>query len=130
MKENNLTVTINKPISIVFQFCITPPNSTKWIPGVVKEETSTFPITNGTIYFLTNVKGKISKVKVINIVENKYVEWISEDINYHCSYSLKEVDKNTTELLYREWEDNGEIDGPFTQEVLNKLKQAIEKSFG
>jgi len=127
MKENKLVVRINKPLSVVFQFCITPPNSTKWIPGVVKEETSSWSIKKGTIYFLTNEKSEISKVIVVNIVENKYIEWVTNS-NYHCSYSLKTVNANTTELLYCEWVNKGEIDGPFTQEILDKLKEVIEKN--
>lgn len=126
MKVNKLEIQINKPVSIVYQFCITPPNSIKWIPGVVKEETSELPIKVGTIYFLTDENGEISKVTVVSLKENEYIEWISEDNNYHCSYSLKPINENRTEMIYREYVDNGEIEGPFTQEVLIKLKSVVE----
>lgn len=126
MKENKLEIQINKPILVVYQFCITPPNSTLWIPGVVKEETSELPIKVGTIYFLTNGNDEISKVTMVDLKENEYIEWVSEDKNYHCSYTLKPISDNETEMIYREYVDNGEIEGPFTQEVLNKLKSVVE----
>lgn len=101
MKENRLEIQINKPVSVVYRFCITPPNSTLWIPGVVKEETSELPIKIGTIYFLTNNSDEVSKVFVVNIKVNEYVEWISEDKNYHCSYSLNPINNNDTKMIYR-----------------------------
>jgi hypothetical protein len=126
MKENKLEIQINKPIWVVYQFCITPPNSTLWIPGVVKEETSEYPVKVGTIYFLTNNNGEISKVTVVDLKENQYVEWVSEDKNYHCSYTLI-CENNQTRMIYKEWVDDDQIEDPFTQGVLEKLKQVIEK---
>lgn len=126
MKQNRLVIQIKKPIPELFKFAITPPNSTLWIPGVVKEETNDFPVRIGTIYKLTNENGNVSEMAVVNIKENKIVEWISSDKNYHCRYTFISLDKNTSELQYFEWVNIGEIQEPFTQKVLDKLKSVVE----
>jgi hypothetical protein len=126
MRENKLTIQINKPIHEVFKFTITPPNSTLWIPSVVKEETNEWPIRIGTIYKLQNNKSERSEVIVANLKENEFIEWISKDKNYHCRYTFKIIDKDISELEYAEWVDRGQIDEPFTLEVLEKLKLVLE----
>ncbi len=127
MKDNRLTIQIKKPIDEVFSFTITPPNSTLWIKSVIKEETNEWPIRIGTVYKLQNKNGEYSEVVVAALKENKFVEWISKDQVYHCRYTFKNIDKNTTELEYYEWVDEGELEGPFTSDVLKKLKSVIER---
>ncbi len=127
MKKNRLAVQINKPVSVVFKFTITPPNSTLWIPSIVKEKTNEWPVRKETVYKLKNEKGEWSRVTVSAIKENKFVEWISQDKNYHCRYELKPIDKNSTDLKYYEWVDQGKINEPFTKAILEKLKSVLEK---
>ena len=127
MKDNRLTIQIKKPIDEVFSFTITPPNSTLWIKSVIKEETNEWPIRIGTVYKLQNKNGEYSEVVVAALKENKFVEWISKDQVYHCRYTFKNIDKNTTELEYYEWVDEGELEEPFTLDVLKKLKSVIER---
>lgn len=126
MKENRLTISINKQLHDVFLFCITPPNSTKWIPDIIHEETSEWPVKVGTIYTLTNNKGEMSRVIISQIVNDEMIEWVSEDGNYHCRYTFKSFEPNITKLQYNEWVDKGEIDGPFSVEILDKLKEVLE----
>lgn len=128
MRENKLTIQINKPVHEVFKFTITPPNSTLWIPSVVGEETSEWPVKAGTIYKLQNEKGGHSEVIVTNIKEDELVEWISKDRSYHCRYTYKSIDKNTTEVEYFEWVDERDLEEPFTGETSNKLKAVLESS--
>ncbi len=126
MKENKLTIKINKSVQEVFEFTITPPNTTRWIDSVVKEKTSEWPVKVGTIYTLQNKKGDPSEVIVSAIKENEMVEWISKDQNYHCRYIFKSKGDNITEFEYYEWVDKGDMEEPFTQETLEKLKKVIE----
>jgi len=126
MKKNRLKITINKSVQKIFQFTITPPNSTLWIPSVVSETTNEWPIRIGTIYKLTNSNGESSEVIVTNIIKKKLIEWISKDKNYHCRYSFKSIKKNTSELEYYEKVDKGDIKEPFTLSVLEKLKKILE----
>jgi len=126
MKKNKLIVEINRPIDKVFKFTITPPNSSKWIPGVVKEETNEWPIRIGTVYKLTDKDGKSSEVVVKAIKENVMVEWITRDKNYHCRYTYKPVNEDLSKLEYFEWVDTGDIEEPFTQSTLESLKKALE----
>lgn len=128
MKDNKLIIRINKPVSKVFTFTITPPNSTLWINSIIKEETNGRPIRAGTIYKLQDNNGEHSEFIVTNIKENKIVEWASKNKNYHCRYMFKPVDKNTTEFEYYEWVDDGEFEEPFTFEILEKLKSVLEYS--
>ncbi len=126
MKANKLVIKINKSVSEVFKFTTTPPNSVKWIPGVVSEETNDWPIKKGTIYKLKDESGKYSEVIVLALKVGKSIEWIAKDGNYHCQYNYKAIDKNHSILEYLEWVDSGEIESPFTQDVLEKLKSVIE----
>lgn len=126
MKSNKLVISINKPLHEVFSFTITPPNSTKWIPDVIKEETNEWPIQEGTVYTLLTKTGHTFKVNVSEFKNNKLVEWISSDNKFHCRYSYRPIDEKSSELEYYEWVDQGELEEPFTLTVLNKLKSVIE----
>lgn len=127
MKDNKLTVRINKPVEEVFAFTITPPNSTLWLPATVKEETDEWPAKIGTIYTLTDKAGAEFKVVVTALRDNQLVEWSMLDGSYHCRYTFRAVEDQVSELEYFEWVDSGELDEPFTQKTLNKLKQILEK---
>lgn len=127
MKENNLSIQINKPVAKVFLFCITPPNTTHWIPSVISEKTNEWPITIGTVYQLQNEKGQVSNMIVASLKENQTIEWVSENKNYHCCYVLKPVNNDSTMFEYFESVDRGNIETPFNQKVLEKLKQEIER---
>ena len=127
MKDNKITIRISKPLQEVFKFTTTPPNSTRWINDVVEEKTNEQPVKVGTIYKLKNKAGEYSVVYVIAIKVNELVEWVSKDQNYHCRYTFKPIDKNTTELEYYEWADKGNLEEPFTLKTLQKLKSLLEK---
>lgn len=123
MHENKLLVTINKPIAEVFAFCVTPPNVKLWVPGFVNETTNEWPIKIGTEY--TEYKNDNTSFKIIvhAYKENEHIEWRTEDDTYHVRYIFVSVDPNTTKLTYVE---TGEVNKPFTQKELEKLKEVIE----
>ncbi len=99
MQDNKLVIEIHAPVETAFNFAITPPNSTYWIPGITREETNELPVRIGTIYRLQNTDGKWSEV-IIN--ENSYVEWTTIDQNFHCEYIFTPKNKNTCQLEYHE----------------------------
>lgn len=127
MKENKLTIRVHKPVHELFLFTITTPNSTRWIPSIVKEETNEWPVRIGTIYTLATKDRSSSNVTVSDIKEDTLVEWVSEDNNYHCRYTFSPIDKDSSELEYFEWMDRGELIEPFVLETLKKLKSVLEK---
>ena len=126
MKNNKLIIQINKSVEEIFAFVTTPPNSTRWIDSITREETNEWPVCVGTIYKLWDENGNPSEMRVIDIKNNEIVEWISEDKNYHCRYVFKIIDKNISEFEYYEWVDRGEINNPFSQDTLEKLKSILE----
>ena len=123
MRQNTLVVRISKPLPEVFAFCITPPNSSRWIPGIVDEKTSEWPVRVGTVYRLQNENGQWTEVVVDALRENELVEF-SKDA-YHCRYTFQTLDEQTTQLTYHEWVDSGALE-PFSQKVLEKLRQVLE----
>jgi len=126
MKDNKLSIKINVPVERLFSFTITPPNSTLWLSSTIKEETNELPVKVGTIYTLTDKDGGQFTVIVNRLENNELVEWVAADNNYHCRYTYRTVDGLTSELEYCEWVDPGEIEGPFMQGTLEKLKQVLE----
>lgn len=123
MNENKLVITINKPLTEVFAFCITPPKAKLWVPGVINEATNEWPVKVGTVYTEYKDDNTSFNIIVTDYKENDYIEWKTEDGKYHVRYTFTPLDQNTTQLTYVE---TGDVDEPFTQEVLEKLKQVIE----
>ncbi len=123
MEYNKLTIIIKKPLAEVFAFCITPPKAKLWVPNIIDEKTNESPIKVGTVY--TEYKDDKTSFNIIvtDYRENDYIEWKTEDGNYHVRYTFTSIDQNTTQLEYVE---TGNVDEPFTQEVLEKLKVVIE----
>jgi hypothetical protein len=123
MKASKLTIVINKPLADVFAFCITPPKAKLWVPNIFDEKTSEWPVKIGTIYTEYKDDKTAFNIVVVDYKENEYIEWKTEDGNYHVRYTFTQIDQNTTQLTYVE---TGDVDKPFTQEVLEKLKEASE----
>lgn len=124
MKYNKLLIKINKPLAEVFAFCITPPNVKSWATGFIDEKTNEWPIKVGTIYTEYKDDNTSFKIIVTDYKKRDYIEWKTEDGNYHVRYTFTLIDQNITQLEYVE---TGEVDKPFTQETLEKLKKVIEK---
>jgi hypothetical protein len=124
MNVNKLVITIHRPIASVFAFCITPPKANLWVPGIVNETTSEWPAKVGTIYTEYTNDDTSFTIIVTEYKENDYIEWKTEDDKYHVRYTFTPIDQNTTQLIYVE---TGDVDKPFTQEVLEKLKHVVEE---
>lgn len=126
MKANKLIIRINKPASEVFSFYINPQNTSLWIDSIVVEQTSEWPIKIGTVYKNQNKAGDWSEYLVTGLKENVLFELASKNGNYHVRYTHKNINDNSSELVYYEWVNRGEIEDPFTQEILQKLKKILE----
>lgn len=128
MKENKISVLINKPVSEVFEFTINPKNTHKWIDGVIKEETNEWPVKIGSVYRNVDAAGKWTEYTLTRLGENAIFELASNEGAYHVRYTYTPVNEGSCELEYFEWMDFGELTSPFSQDVLEKLKDVMESS--
>jgi hypothetical protein len=127
MKEVKLTVIINRAAHEVFDFTLNPENTPKWIDGVVTEQSNESPAKLGTIYKNRDRDGNWNEYKITDYEPGIMFIMSKKDGNYHVKYTLKPLDDNQCELEYYEWVDDGILEGPFTQDIIEKLKDIIEK---
>jgi hypothetical protein len=80
----------------------------------------------GTIYKNHGVDGIWSEYEVTEYIENKVFTLSSLSSSYHVRYTYTAKGENLTELEYFEWMDEGELDDPFKQDVLDKLKEVMK----
>lgn len=126
MKDNKLTIQINKSVAEVFAFTINPKNTPKWI-DVLREETSEWPVKAGAVYKNQGKDGKWNTYTMTEFAENDHFIMVGGDNNYRCRYTFRDLGNNSMELEYYEWMESGELEGPFTQDILEKLKTVLEK---
>lgn len=129
MQENRISIKIDKPVSEVFDFTTNPLNTSKWIDSIEVEETNEWPPKIGTVYRNKNkITGKWSIYRVAFIVPDRGFELVSKNGNYHVLYRYVRYKGGLTHMAYEEWVDVGELEDPFTQSVLDKLKVVMESS--
>lgn len=126
MKDNRIKIQINRPVSEVYAFTLDPKNTPSWIDGSAKEEASEWPPKVGTVYENTGKNGSILTFIMTELVLNDHFSMKDEVGNYHCIFSFRELENNTSEFEWHEWMENGELENPMTMEVLEKLKSVLE----
>lgn len=127
MRDNKLKVTINKSAAEVFGFVINPDNTPKWIDGLIEETTNESPVGLGTKYRNRNKDGEWSEYVITKFVKDKVFVMSKQGSNYRVQYTLKSIGAAQVNLEYYEWVDEGDLEEPFTEKILNKLKAAIEQ---
>jgi len=126
VKDNKLKIQINKPVAEVFAFTLDPKNTPSWIDDSSREETNEWPPKEGTVYKNTGKNGVVLTFIMTEIVLNDHFALVGDDKNYHCKYTFIDLGNNNTKLEYYEWMETGELEVPFTQDILEKLKTVLE----
>jgi hypothetical protein len=126
MKKNKLVIQIQRPVSEVFDFLLDPRNTPSWVESFVIEKTNEWPVKVGTIYRNQDFEGHWGEYTLISLEQNKFFEMLASDHNYHVRYTFTEPEPGTTGVEYFEWVEQGEIEGPFVQKILEKLKEVLE----
>lgn len=127
MKEKKLTVIINRAAHEVFDFTLNPENTPKWIDNIAKEQTNESPTKFGTIYKNQDCDNNWNEYEIAAYEPDVMFVMSKKDGNYHVKYTFKPLGDSQCELEYYEWVDNSYLDEPFTQDILEKLKDVIEK---
>jgi hypothetical protein len=127
MKKLRLKVVINKPVSEVFQFTTNPKNTPLWVGSVIEEQTNEWPVKVSSVYKNTSDGVNWSEYIVSKFEKDKIFVFDKIDSSYHVQYTFVPLTDSQTELGYYEWVDEGNLENPFTMEILEKLKQIIEQ---
>ncbi len=125
MRENKITVVIDKPIDKVFEFTTNPQNTHLWIPSISVEVADEYPPKINTRYKNRGDSDYWDEYKVVDIKKNEVFILSDLDENYFVKYTYRKLDDNKTEMEYYEWMTNGELSKPFTESVLGNLKKII-----
>ena len=125
MKEKKIVIQIRRPPKDIITCLLDPKNTPKWIDSIVVEQTNEWPPKVGTIYRNQNTNGAWSEYKVVALQDDMF-EFVSTSSTYHVRYTLQPITPDTTELEYFEWMEKGELEHPFTMDILQKLKTVLE----
>ena len=117
MKENKLTIFIDKPVKEVFDYSLESNNVPKWITSIKEEIPNERPVKLGT---------KLRNIG-INSQERSIYEMIAFDSpntftlkrlngDYFVKYTCTEKD-NGTEFEYLEWAEKKELDDLKNKEI-------------
>jgi len=125
MRENKITVVIDKPIDKVFEFTTNPQNTHLWIPSISIEVADEYPPKINTRYKNRGESDNWDEYKVVDIKKNEVFILSDLDENYFVKYTYRKLDDNKTEMEYYEWMTNGELSKPFSESILGNLKKII-----
>ena len=125
MRENKVTVVIDKPIDKVFEFTTNPQNTHLWVPSISVEVTDEYPPKINTRYKNRGESDNWDEYKVVDIKKNEIFILSDLDENYFVKYTYRKLDDNKTEMEYFEWMTKGELSKPFTESILGNLKKII-----
>lgn len=126
MKENKLTIFINKPIQEVFKYSLESNNVPKWITSIKEEVPLERPVKLGTKLKNIGIDANTwNEYEIINFQPPKTFTLKRLNGDYFVKYTCIEKDSGT-EFEYFEWAEN-ELDGLMEISALKKLKKLIEE---
>ena len=126
MRENKITVIIDKSIDEVFEFTTNPQNTHLWIPSISEEVADEYPPKINTKYRNRGDNNNWDEYKVVDYQKNKVFILSDLDDNYFVKYTYRQLDNNKTEMEYFEWMTEGKLSNPFTEDILENLKKVME----
>ncbi len=106
MRENKVTITINRPVEDVFEFTTNPKNTRLWIPSIQEEVSNEFPPKIGTQYKNRGENSDWDFYKVIEYESFKIFTLSDLEGNYHVRYTYHKLNHNQTKMEYFEWMEN------------------------
>lgn len=127
MKENKLTIFINKPVKEVFEYSLESNNVPKWIISIKEEIPSERPVKLGTK--LKNIgvnSASWNQYEMIDFQPPKTFTLKRLNGDYYVRYTCIEKDGGT-DFEYFEWAENGDLDGLMEIDALELLKKLIEE---
>lgn len=125
MKENKLTIFINRPVKKVFEYSLESDNVPKWITSIKEEIPEERPIKVGTK--LKNIginSNSWNFYEVIDFEQDKTFTLKRLNGDYFVRYTCTKKDGGT-DFEYFEWAEN-ELDGLMEISALELLKELIE----
>ncbi len=126
MKENRLTIFIDKPIEEVFKYSLESDNVPKWITSIKQEIPLERPVKLGTELKNIGVDSNTwNKYEMIDFKPPKTFTLKRLNGDYFVRYTFTEKNGGT-EFEYFEWAEK-ELDGLMEMEALEKLKILIEE---
>ena len=126
MRENKITVIIDKSIDEVFEFTTNPQNTHLWIPSISEEVADEYPPKINTKYRNRGDNNNWDEYKVVDYQKNKVFILSDLDDNYFVKYTYRQLYNNKTEMEYFEWMTEGKLSNPFTEDILGNLKKVME----
>lgn len=126
MKENKLTIFINKPVKEVFAYSLESNNVPKWITSIKEEIPSEIPVKVRTKLKNIGINSSTwNYYEVVEFEQNKTFTLKRLNGDYFVKYTCTPKDRGT-EFEYLEWVANGDLDDLMGMSALKLLKQLIE----
>ena len=127
MRKNKISIIISKSINEVFEFTTNPKYTSLWIPSIQEEIATEYPPKIGTLYKNHDKNSDWDFYKVLEYEQDKIFFLSDLQENYQVRYTYKKLNENQTKMEYFEWMKEGQLKNPFSQNILQNLKETLEK---
>ena len=124
----SLTTLLNKSAKEAFAFTINPENTSKWVRGIVKEQTNESPTKLGTIYRNQDLEGNWAEFEITAFEQDRMFEMTKKDDHHRVRYTFSEINEHSCELEYLVWVEEGELSKRFSEPNLNEILSGLEQA--